>query len=689
MVFFSGNNHFTIFVEVVSACWEQTVCIFFRNCLISALFQLAAVAYIIVGILNFDKTCAHRDISIFIYVIYSVGSGKQPLLSYLAYKRAVNTEIKSIFLERRAVAKDLYAVCEITVVSEIICLAVNFMKRHISRVTRHIIARTVIIACAIIVLVPSALCHTGLIKLIRHAIDCIFTGYSSLSMRAEVVPVFTDLHPAAGQRTYLGITPFAVDLNKSGILTLIFTILAEVIINAVDCIDTGNLLAIDIIVVAIPAIDSRYAIDIRFAVCPYAIVEIAASGALQHTVNNFIAMSCCGNSCAPINNGVADFAKRSSCVARFCACCCFVGKCIRGVDMSAVPSSVVRFAFGGGDHILRHLVHLGVDLRTFTGECILVAVGKRYETTVDFHADINRPEFLHALELRIGICLLPSLCTACIGITHFEFPGADRQRSKNAFTGLCIRTGAFKCDGCNIFVVLDRVISLKACGNVHVLQFPLAHVVQVDINRHRLNLFDIGSNDIRIPYRTKEDLVKRRIFCYDLNGRFVRISLNIDLANNRSVVALLIANREFDMVNAICKRNTGDRHHAVLEGASSFNTVDIGFCRRSIQTGVVVLFHIIGNFNAEGKNVFGNSLAIQNRCIRHTVRCIGHIAEYRCFTVLNCIGIVHRDIVNIHDVSTVVGLVLVVIVVVGRTVTVGNVELENITVKQIQSLIFA
>ena len=182
MVFFSGNNHLAVNAEVVSACWEQTVCIFFRNCLISALFQLAAVAYIIVGILNFDKTCAHRDISIFIYVIYSVGSGKQPLLSYLAHKHTVIAEIKDIFLERCAVTKNLYAICEISVVSEIICLAVNFMKRHISRVTRHIIARTVIIACAFIICMPSAVSHACLIKQVCHAVYSIFSCYGSFGV---------------------------------------------------------------------------------------------------------------------------------------------------------------------------------------------------------------------------------------------------------------------------------------------------------------------------------------------------------------------------------------------------------------------------------------------------------------------------------------------------------------------------
>ena len=68
MVFFSGNNHFTIFVEVVNAYKVQTVCIFFRNCLISALLQLAAVAYIIVGIVNFNKTDILLNLSV--YFVY-------------------------------------------------------------------------------------------------------------------------------------------------------------------------------------------------------------------------------------------------------------------------------------------------------------------------------------------------------------------------------------------------------------------------------------------------------------------------------------------------------------------------------------------------------------------------------------------------------------------------------------------
>ena len=211
------------------------------------------------------------------------------------------------------------------------------------------------------------------------------------------------------------------------------------------------------------------------------------------------------------------------------------------MDMSTIPCIVICLAFGGGNHILCHLVHLGVDLRTFAGECICCTVDKCNDTAVDFHADVDRPEFFHALELSIGKCRAALLCSACIGITHFEFPCADRKRSKCNFADLCIFACACNCNSCDVFVVLNAVFSRETCSNFHMVKFPLAHIVEVYINRNRLNLFDIRSNDIGIPYRAEKDFIKRRIMSYNLDCRFARVCLNIDCAYNRSIVALIIA----------------------------------------------------------------------------------------------------------------------------------------------------
>ena len=150
--------------------------------------------------------------------------------------------------------------------------------------------------------------------------------------------------------------------------------------------------------------------------------------------------------------------------------------------MAAVPGSIICLAFGGGNHILCHLIHFGINLWAFAGEGISRTVGKGNDTAVDLHADIDGPEFLHALELSICIRLFALLCTACIGIACLKLPCADRKRSKHSFACQIVGTGARNGNCCNIFVILNAVFSSEACGNIHMIKLPLAHVVQVDID---------------------------------------------------------------------------------------------------------------------------------------------------------------------------------------------------------------
>ena len=159
-------------------------------------------------------------------------------------------------------------------------------------------------------------------------------------------------------------------MNKTCIFALILTVVAEVVVNAVDCINTCYLFAVYIVVIAVPTVCGGDAILIFLTIRPLTCEQFTARCTLKNAVNNFIAMSRCGNSCAPVNYRIADFAERSACVARFCAGSGFVGDCVCCMDMSTIPCIVICLTFGGGNHILRHLVHLGVDLRTFTGECI-------------------------------------------------------------------------------------------------------------------------------------------------------------------------------------------------------------------------------------------------------------------------------------------------------------------------------
>ena len=416
------------------------------------------------------------------------------------------------------------------------------MQCHITGITRHIVARTVIIACAIVIRMPCALCHTGFIKLICNTVKRIFACYCSTGTAEETMPILIDLYPTTSQCTDLGITPLTVNLNKAGIFALVLAIIAEVIVNVIDCIDAGDLLTVDIIVISAPPVGNNHAINICLAVSPYSTIEITTALAFEYIVNEIKAMSCCRNGCPPIYNRVADLTIGSVGIARLSASRSLVRKSGSGMGVSAVPSIIIGFAFSGGNHVLCHFVHFGVNLRSFTGECIGRTVNKRYKTAVDLHADVDRPEFLHTLELSIGIRLFAVSCSACICITHFEFPGADRKRRKNAFADLIVCTCACNCDSGDILVFLNAVFSRKTSSNIHVIKLPLAHVVEVDVNSNGLNLFDISSNYICIPDRAEQDLVKRRIMRYDLDSGHAGIPLHMNRTYNRIIIALIITN---------------------------------------------------------------------------------------------------------------------------------------------------
>ena len=220
------------------------------------------------------------------------------------------------------------------------------MQSHISGITCYIVAGAVIIACAVIICMPCTLCHTCFIKLIFDTFNCIFACHRSAGTAKEVMPVFSYLCPTAGRYTDLRIAPFTVDLNESGIFALILAIVTEVVVNAVNGINTCYLLTVSIVVISVPA-GNPYTVNICFSVCPFAVIKITADFAFKHSVNNLVAMSRCRNCRSPIYNRVANIAVCSACVSRFSTCCSFIIYCICSVDMSAVPGIIICFAFIG------------------------------------------------------------------------------------------------------------------------------------------------------------------------------------------------------------------------------------------------------------------------------------------------------------------------------------------------------
>ena len=418
-------------------------------------------------------------------------------------------------------------------------------------------------------------------------------------------------------------------------------------------------------------------------------INFIAVRAYEPSVGDRIAVTRCGDVLAPIDDGAANLAGGSAGIACFGTGRRLVLDRTYGVDMAAVPSVVIGLAFGGGDHILRHLVHLGIHLRTFAGEGIGGAVKEGDEAAVDLHADVDRPELLHGLELRIGKGSRTLFCAALIGIAHLQFPSTNGQRHQHALAGIGIAAGARDGDRCDILVILNGIGRLKAGCHDHMIQLPTAHIVQVDIDRDRLDFLNVRRHNIGIPDRAEQDLVQRGIARYDLHGRLAGVCLHVDRADHGGVVALIVADGELDMMQAVGQNRVNNGEHAVLIGEGSLHAVDIGLSRGAVEAGIVILLHVVCDLCAEADRAVGDRLAVQRDGIGHRAGGIGHTAEYRSLAIGYRVGIVHGDIIDVHDITAVIGLVLVVIVVIGGAVTVRNIELNHIVVNQIQTLVTA
>ena len=219
-----------------------------------------------------------------------------------------------------------FAKRNISVFAEVICLSVNLVQRKVTRISRKVVTRSVVITSTVVVLIPGTLCHTSFIKLILYTIDRIFSGYGSLGIGAEIMPVLIYLYPSACQGTKFGIIPLSFNLHQARILALALSIVAKVIVYSVHCIDTGDLLTVYVIVVVVPSVSYCYTVYVFLTVTPNAIEQFAAGRALKYIVSIAVAVSRSRNGCSPINYRIAVLAECSPCITCLCAGRSLVGK---------------------------------------------------------------------------------------------------------------------------------------------------------------------------------------------------------------------------------------------------------------------------------------------------------------------------------------------------------------------------
>ena len=441
--------------------------------------------------------------------------------------------------------------------------------------------------------------------------------------------------------------------ENSGILAFFYAVNISVVETIVfkTCAVVKNTI---IIKFAVNNAACKNAVNVKFAVYNAVCLFVAEQA---FAVNKVV--SRCGNGRAPINNRLADFAVSSSSVPLFRAGRRLVRKSnginvigrgrgiillrLRSVVMSAVPCRIV-----GGFGFVCPIVSFGIHLNLSTGKGVTGSVNKCYLAANDGSADVNGPNFIAFSVFGIH----PNVITRSVRNYCGKFPGSHGHGNEHSLSRRIVFTGAGNGNGRDVLVrVGNNVRSGEALRDFHVVEFPFAYVVKVNICADGLNLFDIRRNKVYIINRAEEDIVESCVMCNKFDGRLAGVGGDINLAYNRIVVALLVANREFNGVNSVRENAVRNGHNAALDRAGNLNAVHIRFCGGFVKSCCIVFYQIC-NHRAERNIVigrFGNFSSDERNRITHTGRCPTNITEHRSVSVIYRGRIINCYIVKIHN----------------------------------------
>ena len=346
----------------------------------------------------------------------------------------------------------------------------------------------------------------------------------------------------------------------------------------------------------------------------------------------------------------------------------------RSVVVSAVPCCVV-----GGFGFVCPIVSFGVNLNLGACECIGCAVDKFDFAANDGSTYVNGPNFIAFSVFGIH----PNVITRSVRNYCGKFPCSHGHGNEHSLSRRIVFTGAGNGNGRDVLVrVGNNVRSGEALRDFHVVEFPFAYVVKVNICADGLNLFDIRRNKVYIINRTEEDIVECRVVRGKFNCGYAGIRFYIDLTDNRGIIALLVANREFNGVNSVRENAVRNGHNAALDCAGNFNAVHIRFCGGFVKSCCIVFYQIC-NHRTERNIVigrFGNFSSDERNRIAHTGRCPTNITEHRSVSVIYRGRIINCYIVKIHNNIDVLRFVFKVVVTVLASVTVVDIEVKHIPV---------
>ena len=455
-------------------------------------------------------------------------------------------------------------------------------------------------------------------------------------------------------------------------------------------LDASQLSPVNVISLSVgrPAVLDKLTIDVIFAI-QRARQQIAASRTLRHTVDDRVAVTEGIDFLAPVDNGIAAVAIGTASVSLFSASSSLVRKRHSRMHVTAVPAVEVRLALGGADHVAVVRPHLCPDEHAVAGKGRGRPVDAGCHALVDLEVDGDGPEFLARLELSESPLLLRVFRIDFVAVV--QRPSANRDRSQDELALLRNAAGTIDCKHYIIGRGVKAVARLETGGDAHMIEFPLAHAVEVELGGHRLHARSVARHDVDVVHRPEQHPVSVGVMG-DYLDRCGLAGGYLDVALDTRFVALLIANGELDAVAAGAQsRRAVHADDPPRVGGGDLVAVDVGLGARGIDARCVALRRVVAYSRRKIDRVARNGGAVlQNRRIGHPARRVLRVAENRSLAIVDDARVVNGHIVDVHREVAIDVVLVLEVVVVFRTVAVRDVKLETVAIaRETDSSVFA
>ena len=303
----------------------------------------------------------------------------------------------------------------------------------------------------------------------------------------------------------------------------------------------------------------------------------------------------------------------------------------------------------------------GIYLNDITRETFGCAIceeylaGQRIDDDVKIRCHILLPDFIrvvHTVAVQVVVTAGRGIITGII--LFLPLPGLNGDRSQNSFAGSRNLTGACNSQMQQVFACkIGGIGYFKAGQRLDMIGQPEVDIVQIEGQGDFIDLFNIFSNDIDPILRTGKYQICIRLGSY--SDSCILTGLNIDLADDRRIVAGLIANCKLDSMDTLGQLNTVNGKNLAIKVALDLNTVDISTGAGSIQTGRIHAICFVNLYTKTKLVVCSNgclfTLIIQVFLLAGDRLNIGNLTKDRGLAVITSAGVVDGQIINIESID--------------------------------------